>query len=116
MPYIGVTAGNMHMSEPFRPSLVDFSSMMRRVRADSTIAPLEAIPLPKGWSFCEGDHQLQVVVGKKEMPRYKLLYDLKCKLILCVEVCYSHRSFFRFFHKLCRFFGLWFHRFHGRFH
>ena len=74
MTFIGTTAGDQRMQDPFRPSLVDFSSMMRRVRADATVVPLEAIPLPRGWNFAEGDHQLQVVVGKKEMPRYKLLY------------------------------------------
>ena len=50
---------------------------MRRVRGNSTISPLKATPGPPttGWSFVDDNKQLKVVIGKADVPKYKLIYD-----------------------------------------
>ena len=48
--------------------------MVRKARGSSRLQPICVIPIPAGWSFEEGDKQLQVVISARDLPRYKLVY------------------------------------------
>ena len=48
---------------------------MRYIRG-GTANPARVVPLPGGWKFIEEAHHLQISVGRKQWPRYKLIYDL----------------------------------------
>ena len=79
------------MSSYFRPSLVDFASMMRRVRG-SNLVPAEVIPLPAGWSFVEENSQLQLALGRQAIPKFKQLYDLI--MVFSVIFDFAYNTFF----------------------
>ena len=47
---------------------------MRIIRG-GTANPERAVPIPDGWKFNTEFTQLQLAVGRQELPKYKLLFD-----------------------------------------
>ena len=55
---------------------------MRHVRGRSQLVAEKAVPIPAGWSFGMEQAQMQVSIGRKAMPKFKLMFDLLGRKIL----------------------------------
>ena len=74
MTSFGKTAFSELMSTYFQPSLVDLGSMLRFAKGRNEAFD-KVVPIPEGWKFIEENKQLQLAISKKDLTRFKLIFD-----------------------------------------